>query len=160
MAPPTGLEPVTPWLTVRCYYRLSYGGIWYRNKQKEERNIHKSRHSPIFPGRHHPSIFGVCELNCCVRNGNRWDLTAICTGNVDINSGIKPWKPNKEKRRKQKERSSPRPISTRRLNTSPCLHHEPINLIVYEGSYSVKKGYLILRAVSRLDAFSVYPFRT
>lgn len=28
LAPPTGLEPVTPWLTVRCYYRLSYGGIW------------------------------------------------------------------------------------------------------------------------------------
>ena len=28
MAPPTGLEPVTPWLTVRCYYRLSYGGMY------------------------------------------------------------------------------------------------------------------------------------
>ena len=31
--------------------------------------------------------------------------------------------------------SSPRPISTAKLNTSLCLHMQPINLIVYEGSY-------------------------
>ena len=35
-----------------------------------------SRRLPIFPGRLQPSIVGVCELNFCVRNGNRWDLTA------------------------------------------------------------------------------------
>ena len=59
------------------------------------------------------------------------------------------------------KRKSPRPISTCKLNMSPCLHSKPINLIVFEGSYSLKEmGYLILRAASRLDAFSVYPFRT
>ena len=34
---------------------------------------------PIFPGRHQPSIFGANELNCRVRNGNGWTLTAIST---------------------------------------------------------------------------------
>ncbi len=35
-----------------------------------------SRQLPIFPGRLQPSIVGVCELNFCVRNRNRWILTA------------------------------------------------------------------------------------
>ena len=34
---------------------------------------------PIFPGRRQPSIFGASELNCRVRNGNGWTLTAINT---------------------------------------------------------------------------------
>ena len=34
---------------------------------------------PIFPGRCQPSIVGASELNFCVRNGNRWTLTAIST---------------------------------------------------------------------------------
>ena len=34
---------------------------------------------PIFPGRRQPSIFGANELNCRVRNGNGWTLTAINT---------------------------------------------------------------------------------
>ncbi|RJQ56598.1 MAG: hypothetical protein C4521_00240 [Actinobacteria bacterium] len=59
------------------------------------------------------------------------------------------------------KRSSPRPISTARLNTLLCLHLQPINLVVYEGSYSVDRmGDLILGRASRLDAFSGYPFRT
>ena len=36
-------------------------------------------HLPIFPGRRQPSIVGASELNFCVRNGNRWTLTAIDT---------------------------------------------------------------------------------
>ena len=40
----------------------------------------KCRHLPIFPGRLQPSIFGTTELNCCVRNGNRWNLGVIGTG--------------------------------------------------------------------------------
>ena len=34
---------------------------------------------PIFPVSHPPSIFGACELNFCVRYGNRWTLTPIST---------------------------------------------------------------------------------
>ena len=34
---------------------------------------------PIFPCSHPQSIVGACELNFCVRDGNRWTLTAINT---------------------------------------------------------------------------------
>jgi len=55
---------------------------------------------------------------------------------------------------------SPRPISTGRLNTLPCVHLRPINLVVYQGPYPVNPvGDLISRQASRLDAFSAYPFR-
>ena len=37
------------------------------------------RHRPIFPGSRPPSIFGTAELNFCVRDGNRWDLSVIYT---------------------------------------------------------------------------------
>ena len=34
-----------------------------------------------------------------------------------------------------KFRISPRPISIRQLHTLPCFHPEPINLVVFKGSY-------------------------
>ena len=34
---------------------------------------------PILPVRHQTSIFGASELNCRVRDGNGWTLTAINT---------------------------------------------------------------------------------
>ena len=56
---------------------------------------------------------------------------------------------------------SPRPISTGRLNTLPCVHLRPINLVVCEGPYRViPVGDLISGRASHLDAFSAYPFRT
>ena len=56
---------------------------------------------------------------------------------------------------------SPRPISIRQLHALLHFHVEPIDLVVYEGSYFHKEmGNLILRGASRLDAFSAYPFRT
>ena len=51
-----------------------------------------------------------------------------------------------------------RSISIHQLNMLPCLHLEPIYLVVSKGPSYV--GYLILRGASRLDAFSVYPCRT
>ena len=41
---------------------------------------------PIFPGSHPPSIVGACELNFCVRDGNRWTLIAINTNCISS-----PW---------------------------------------------------------------------
>ncbi len=41
----------------------------------------KFRQRPIFPGRLQPSIVSTGELNFCVRNGNRCDLSVIATGN-------------------------------------------------------------------------------
>ena len=55
---------------------------------------------------------------------------------------------------------SPRPISTGRLNTLPCVHLRPINVVVYHGPYLVNPvGDLILERASHLDAFSAYLFR-
>ena len=55
--------------------------IYYRTAKK---NLHISVQVlvlalPIFPGSHPPSIVGANELNFCVRDGNRWTLTAINT---------------------------------------------------------------------------------
>ena len=61
---------------------------------------------------------------------------------------------------KQKYPSSPRPISTGLLTALLRLHSRPIDLVVYQGSYSLKgMGELISRTASRLDAFSGYPCR-
>ena len=63
--------------------------------------------------------------------------------------------------RDQKDPSSPRPISTGLLRLLPAFQIRPINLVVYQGSYSLKgMGELISRSASRLDAFSGYPIRT
>ena len=53
----------------------------------------------------------------------------------------------------------PRPISNSQLHTLPYFHLCPIYLVVFKGVYFFRMGYLILRGASRLDAFSVYPFR-
>ena len=55
--------------------------------------------------------------------------------------------------------SSPHPISSSQLHVLPHFHLCPIDLVVFKGVYSFRMGYLILRGASRLDAFSVYPFR-
>ena len=57
-------------------------------------------------------------------------------------------------------RSRLRPISSSQLHALLHFHLCPINLIVFKGTYFlVGMGDLILRGASRLDAFSVYPFR-
>ena len=56
--------------------------------------------------------------------------------------------------------SSPHPISNSQLHVLPHFHLCPIYLVVFKGVYFIRMGYLILRGASRLDAFSVYPFRT
>jgi hypothetical protein len=49
-----------------------------------------------------------------------------------------------------------RAIRTARLRTLPCFHLRPIDVMVYHGP----QGDLVLRGVSRLDAFSGYPVHT
>ena len=41
------------------------------------------RQQSILPGRVQPSTFDAWELNCCVRDGNRWGLPAIVTGSLN-----------------------------------------------------------------------------
>ena len=49
-----------------------------------------------------------------------------------------------------------RVIRTARLHSLRSFHLRPIDVVVYHGPW----GDLVLRLVSRLDAFSGYPFRT
>ena len=56
---------------------------------------------------------------------------------------------------------NPQSISTGPLNVSLHFHFQPINQIVFLEFYLlIVMGKLILEGASRLDAFSVYPFRT
>ena len=56
----------------------------------------------------------------------------------------------------------PSVISTAQLNPLPDLHMPPIKRVVFPRPYPTLRwmGDLILRRVSRLDAFSAYPVRT
>jgi hypothetical protein len=52
-------------------------------------------------------------------------------------------------------------VSTGQLRPLLALHTRPIDLVVFqEPVYPKGTGGLVLRRVSRLDAFSVYPGRT
>ena len=119
------------------------------------------RRPSTLPGSFPPSTIDRSGLNRRVRNGN----------------GCVPWAHHHRKyviiedmhlqNRIQSNfhhkifiRSSPRSISIGQLNTLLCLHLQPIYLIIFKGSYFRRMGNLILRAASRLDAFSVYPFHT
>ena len=46
----------------------------------------------IFPGSRPPSIVDVCELNFCVRDGNRWTLATINTNLLTLvtHTGFEP----------------------------------------------------------------------
>ena len=51
-------------------------------------------------------------------------------------------------------------VSTGQLSALLHVHIRPIDPVVYREPSSLRKGDLVLRGVSRLDAFSVYPGRT
>src|SRR3954449_13456570 len=120
-----------------------------------------NRRRPTLPGPCEPSTIGAVGLNCSVRNGKRCFPHAIATGKGE-RPPPGPFKTTPQPHGYHKKYpSSPRPISTGLLHTSPCVQIRPINLVVYQGTYSLKgMGELISRSASRLDAFSGYPIRT
>ncbi len=117
----------------------SPGGSTLKYHRRWRSSLPCSKWERVFPRRHgHRNIYLNCQ-NILVRFFERTSERARAT---------------------YKKISSPRPISTGQLNTSPCLHFRPINLVVYQGPYPViPVGDLISRKASRLDAFSAYPFR-
>ena len=119
----------------------------------------EDRRRPTLPGGCPPSTIGAERLNGSVRNGKRCFPLAISppkrveTAPVELENCTRP-------ERSRKHPSSPRPISTGLLIALLRLHSRPIDLVVYQGSYSLKgMGELISRLASRLDAFSGYPCR-
>ena len=136
-----------------------------------------SRRRPTLPPRYRGSTIGAGGLNFRVRNGTGCFPSAMATETVLLRrppelllsepssrprrpseSASPGWTPEPNSEREQE--SSPRPISTGRLNTLPCVHLRPIYLVVSEGPYSLRMGSLILGRASHLDAFSAYPCRT
>src|SRR5204863_9085146 len=108
-----------------------------------------------------PSTIGAEGLNCSVRKGKRCFPLAIATGNGRDRPPAGLENRTAPLNRHQKYPSSPRTISTGLLHASPRFQIRPINLVVYQGSYSLEgMGELISRSASRLDAFSGYPVRT
>src|SRR3954463_8950194 len=138
------------------------GRLCTTNAQKKSRPIGrliKDRRRPTLPGGCPPSTIGAERLNGSVRNGKRCFPLAISppkvceTAPMDLENRIRPGQ-------KQENPSSPRRISTGLLIALLRLHSRPINLVVYQASYSLKgMGELISRLASRLDAFSAYPCR-
>ena len=100
-----------------------------------------------------PAIVTVQVLNFCVRDGYRCVHLAVATrslrsfpqNRITADLIFLLW-------------LSPRPISISQLRISLCFHPWPIYLIVFQGSYYLRMGNLILEAASCLDAFSAYPF--
>ena len=118
----------------------------------------KNRRRPTLPGGCPPSTIGAEGLNCSVRNGKRCFPLAIRHRKSCETAA--PAELENCTNLGNKYPSSPRPISTARLSALLRVHRRPINLVVYQGSYSLKgMGELISRLASRLDAFSGYPFR-
>ena len=136
------------------------------------------RQLPTLPGRRQPSTIGLCVLNYCVRNGNRWNHAGIVTECVRKHScSLKTIQKKVTEHlspsrityylsgqrlffRRLPYKSSPRPISTGPLHPLQGFHSQPIYLVVFEGPYCFHMRNFISGWVSRLDAFSVYPFRT
>ena len=121
--------------------------------------IHRRR--PTLPGPCGPSTIGAEGLNCSVRNGKRCFPLAMTTGILRDHALPEALQNRTAPHRTSKQPSSPRAISTGLLRTLLCFQIRPINLVVYQGPYSLKgMGELISRSASRLDAFSGYPIRT
>jgi hypothetical protein len=124
------------------------------------------RQRPTLPPSYPGSTIGAGGLNFRVRDGTGCIPSAIATETAARTDGsarrgreLRGITSEHDSEREQKP--SPRPISTGRLNTSPCSHLRPINLVVCEGPYRViPVGDLISGRASHLDAFSAYLCRT
>ena len=128
------------------------------------------RQCPTLPGRLQPSTIGAERLNFCVRYGNRWDPFAITTGISRVLRTMKTAHPDFFYISRKTNLNFPfgltqifydqvldRLVSASFYVTAftPLTYH----LVVFQGSYFFRMGYLFLRWASRLDAFSVYPVR-
>ena len=95
----------------------------------------KNWRRPTLPGGCPPSTIGAERLNGSVRNGKRCFPLAIATKLVETTAptGLE----NCTQAKNKKYPSRPRPISTGLLHGLPRFHSRPINLVVYQGSYSL-----------------------
>src|SRR6185437_5819168 len=103
------------------------------------------------------STIGAEGFHGRVRNGIGCSPFATATGRLSARKKVLVSRPAADVGRCTERRNqADRAISTAKLNASLHLHMRPINVVVYHGS----QRDLVSRRVSRLDAFSVYPFTT
>ena len=154
MAPPTGLEPVTSWLTVMR------STDWAIEEQ--------SWQWPIFPAKDQQVLSALKGLTSVFGMGTGVTTSLSSPDLYFWRSFLQNWITISLQTYNSFFKSlcslawiNLRPISISQLNTSLYLHPWPINLVVFKGSYLFETmGNLILESVSRLDAFSVYPVRS
>ena len=140
LAPPVGLEPTTLRLTAACstdwakeeYFgdpcgnRTHVNGVRGRCLNRLTNGPYLVHHQGLEPGT--PWLRVRCSTNWA--NGAYFQYPE---------NWIKPKeKENRETQWLVSQKglwSSPRPISTAKLNMLPCLHTQPINLVVFKGPY-------------------------
>ena len=133
IAPRVGLEPTTPRLTAACStIELSRNGRFRRKRSCEAGFADAKR------------LQTVCKAMTHFKN--RTSNRSKCQDVPRSHTLLCFWKSN-------------RPISNGQLHTLLHFHLHPIYPVLFRGSPGLLRGYLILGPASRLDAFSVYPFR-
>ena len=74
---------LSSWLRQRPDHYTIRAGRNLPDKEFLPQGFVVSRRLPIFTRRFQRTILGTSELNFCVRNGNRWNLTVIVTDQYD-----------------------------------------------------------------------------
>ena len=141
------------WLPVKTNTRKS---LYFQRFRAGDERIElppKVLETPIIPFDQSPTKYIIHTFKTTYMLTFPWELTSCVADWVLYSAGVTSWL------RLSAFWSSPHPISNSQLHVLPHFHLCPIYLVVFKGVYFFRMGYLILRGASRLDAFSVYPFR-
>ena len=141
------------WLPVKTKTRKS---LYFQRFRAGDERIElppKVLETPIIPFDQSPTKYIIHTFKTTYMLTFPWELTSCVADWVLYSAGVTSWL------RLSAFWSSPHPISNSQLHALLHFHLCPIYLVVFKGVYFFRMGYLILRGASRLDAFSVYPFR-
>ena len=141
------------WLPVKTKTRKS---LYFQRFRAGDERIElppKVLETPIIPFDQSPTKYIIHTFKTTYMLTFPWELTSCVADWILYSAGVTSWL------RLSAFWSSPHPISNSQLHALLHFHLCPIYLVVFKGVYFFRMGYLILRGASRLDAFSVYPFR-
>ena len=141
------------WLPVKTKTRKSLHFQRFRAGDERIELPPKVLETPIIPFDQSPTKYIIHTFKTTYMLTFPWELTSCVADWVLYSAGVTSWL------RLSAFWSSPHPISNSQLHALLHFHLCPIYLVVFKGVYFFRMGYLILRGASRLDAFSVYPFR-
>src|SRR5206468_3028939 len=117
------------------------------------------RQRPTLPRRYQRSTIGPGGLNCRVRDGNGCNPSGMAAGNR-----VPAYEILERRRNHEEARSAVKPHGRLVPVSSTPYRAYTSGLSTWSSSRGLQRAYalggLILRRVSRLDAFSAYPCRT